>query len=484
MSAGNPREAAPDVSRDGLRELRFDRPWIRPAVTWALVAGVLLVVGFAIAYPPFDFDVYRWGGQAVTHGTMLYQGRSDAQFFTYPPFAAILFILVGALPAVAGRVAFELVSLLALVAAAHLTLKLAGYRPSWQIVGSLVVIGMTLEPVYHTFFLGQINLILLALILVDVWGAARGRPAGVLIGLAAAVKLTPLIFIALLVLAGRTRAGLTAAATFVACGAVAYVVAPSDSLTYWQHNLFENTSRMGGAYISNQSPYAAVLRIGSGAAIGQWFVAVPLLLGVAGLVIATVLARRGDWLGATTVTGTTGLLVSPISWTHHWVWILPALVILIQGGRLSRIAAGCAYVLFVAAPMWFTPWHGGPEEYGLHWLMTLVANCYLVAGLLFLGYMAWRARIICRGGAAPAHLWLPATEPAASRARDPLSWLARPGPWPAVPPLLGWVTPVRSAARPPLAEPRSGQQHRQRDPDQQRGAAERALQEVAADLGD
>ena len=425
-AAGPPREPADNESQgvppDGkLRELTLEKPWATRAVVCGLILAVGLVVGFALVYRPFDYGVYRWGGQAVTHAGRLYQGRGDTNLFTYPPFAAVVLIAVAVIPDLAGRVALELVSLLALASAVRVTLKLAGYRASWQVVGAGVVIAMTLEPMYHTFFLGQVNLILMALILVDIWRTAQGRPAGLLIGIAAAIKLTPLIFIALLLLAGRTKAGLTAAVTFVACGLIGYVFAPGDSRTYWQHRLFTNTGRFGAQYISNQSPYGTALRLAGGAHVGHWFVVIPVLLGLVGLGIAVLLARTGDWLGATATTGTTGLLVSPISWTHHWVWILPALVILLQGGRRSRIAAAGGYVLFVAAPMWFTPRSGGPAEFGFHWLVTLVANCYLLAGLAFLGYMGWRAAGIARGAgprAPRARVSVPVPEPAASPAGD------------------------------------------------------------------
>ncbi len=130
-----------------------------------------------------------------------------------------------------------------------------------------------------------------------------------------------------------------------------------------------------------------MIRIANGQGhIGAWWVVVPLVLAVIGLATATVLARRWDWLGATAVTGTTELLVSPISWAHHWVWVLPALVLLLRAGH--RIAAGTGYLLFAAAPFWFTPHAAGPREYGFHWLVTLVANCFLLAGLAFGGYMA------------------------------------------------------------------------------------------------
>jgi alpha-1,2-mannosyltransferase len=130
--------------------------------------------------------------------------------------------------------------------------------------------------------------------------------------------------------------------------------------------------------------------------VGSWYLLIPLLLGVVGLTVAAVLARRGDWLGAVALTGTTGLLVSPISWTHHWVWILPALVVLMRGGMGSRVAAALAYVLFVLAPMWWTPHPGGPGEPGFHGLATVAANCFLIAGLAFLAYMTF---IVCRAGA-------------------------------------------------------------------------------------
>ncbi len=380
------------IHQDGsLRDLGFGRPWAPRAVWWGLALAVGLVTIFAIVYNPFDFNVYRWGGDAVTHAMQLYSVRIRGDWFTYTPFAATVFIPIALIPDVLGRVAWELLSLLALASAAGTTLKLAGYRASWQVVAAITVVAITLEPVYHTLYLGQINLILMALILIDVWRAARGRPAGLGVGVAAAIKLIPLIFIALFFLTGRIKAGFISAAAFVACGLIGYLVAPGDSRLYWRH-LFYDTKRVGAAYISNQSAYAAAVRIDGGTAqLGHWFLVISLLLGIAGLTIATVMARNADWLGAVTVTGTTSLLASPISWTHHWVWILPALVILLQGGKRSRIAAVCAYLLFAIAPMWFTPWHGGTAEYGFHWLVTLVANCFLLAGLAFLAYAGWRA---------------------------------------------------------------------------------------------
>jgi Glycosyltransferase family 87 len=256
-------------------------------------------------------------------------------------------------------------------------------------VAGATAAAMALDPVYETLFLGQINLILLALILTDIWRAAHGRPAGIGVGIAAAIKLTPAIFILFFLLAGRTKAALIAAGTFVACGLAGFLIAPRASKLYWEH-LFFDTKRVGAPYISNQSPYGAAIRIAEGAShIGGWWAIIGVSFAAIGLAAATILARHQDWLGAAAVTGTTGVLVSPISWAHHWVWILPALVWLVR--RDYRIAAGAGYLLFALAPFWYTPHAAGPREYGFHWLLTLVANCFLIAGLVFLGYMAWHA---------------------------------------------------------------------------------------------
>jgi hypothetical protein len=351
-----------------------------------------LITGFAIVYKPLDLQIYLWGGRAVTEGLRLYLVAPHGNWFTYPPFAAVLFTPLAALPATAVTVAWELASVAALAWACVLALRLAGYRPGRTAVAAMVAASLVLEPVYHTLFLGQINLFLLALVLTDVRRAARGRPAGIGVGIATAVKLTPGIFIVLLLLTRRTRDAVTAAATFACCTLAGFLADPAASRRYWAH-LFYDTSRVGGAYISNQSPYGAVARWLDGTGhVGTWYDAVPLALAALGLAVAVPLARRGDWLGAAAVTGVTGLLVSPISWTHHWVWVMPALVVLARGGTRGRLAAAGGFVVFALAPMWWTPHAGQSGDYGIHSLLALPANCFLIAGLAFMIYLAVQVR--------------------------------------------------------------------------------------------
>jgi alpha-1,2-mannosyltransferase len=351
---------------------------------------IALVAGFSVIYRPFDLEIYLWGGRAVTSGTRLYLVQTHGTWFTYPPFAAALLTPLAAGPAVAVRLAWELASVAALGWACVVTLRLAGYRPGRTIVVAMVAAGLLLEPVYHTLYLGQVNLFLLALVLADMWRVARGLPAGIGIGLAAAIKLIPGIFIVLLVLTRHTRDAVTASVTFACATLIGFGVDPGASQLYWTH-LFYDTSRVGAAYISNQSPYGALARILGGTGhVGSWYYAVPCVLGALGLGLAAALSRRADWLGATTVTGFTGLLVSPISWTHHWVWVMPGLVVLARYGAHGRIVAACEYVIFGLAPMWWTPHSGVAGDYGARGLVTVVANCFLLAGAGIIAYICVR----------------------------------------------------------------------------------------------
>jgi Glycosyltransferase family 87 len=385
----------------------------RQLIYGVVLLEIALVAGFAIAYRPYDLTIYLWGGQAVTRGTRLYLTVVRGNWFTYPPFAAALFTPLAAVAGPAVRLAWELGSVAAFGWACVITLRLAGGRPARTTVAAIIAAGLLLEPVYHTLYLGQVNLILLALVLADMGRVARGRPAGIGIGLAAAIKLIPGIFIVLLVVTRRTRDAVTATATFACCALIGFLIDPGASRLYWTH-LFFDTSRVGAAYISNQSPYGAVVRILGGVdRVGSWYYAVPCVLCALGLALAATLAKRGDWLGATTVTGITGLLVSPISWTHHWVWVMPALVVLVRYGPRGRVAAAGTYVIFALAPLWWTPHAGSAGDYGAHGLVTVVANCFVFAGMgvmAYIGLRTWRPgagllRLRSRATGIPASDW-------------------------------------------------------------------------------
>lgn len=371
---------------------------IKRAVYAALAIEVVALVVFTLLWESLDFSVYMWGGQAVADDARLYTEQALAHWFTYSPFAALVFAPWSVLPLTLGRLLWQLLSVAAFAGGCAVVMRLAGRPVTRLSLAMAVAAGLLLEPVYHSLFQAQINLLLFGMILLDVWLVSRGRFGGVWIGIAAAIKLTPAIFIVFLLAAGRTRAAVTAVVTFVSCGLLGLLVAPEASRLYWLH-LFFDTSRVGAPYISNQSPYGMLRRLFTNdPAIDAWYPVIPAVIGLAGLVIAARLAQRGDWLAAVAATGVTGLLVSPISWAHHWVWVVPALAVLLRGGRASRVAAAAAYAVFVLAPMWWTPHFGGPGEYGWHGWVTAVANCFLLCGL---GFLAYAGRLAAMPAVAP-----------------------------------------------------------------------------------
>jgi alpha-1,2-mannosyltransferase len=366
--------------------------WVARAVYGVLLAEVGVLVWFALSFKAIDLVVYMWGAHAVTHGTQLYLGSAGGNYFTYPPLAAALFVPVAALPSALAQVLWELVSVAALAVAACATLKLARWQPTRPEIAAVTAVSLLLEPVYHTLFKGQINLILLTIVAMDVWWVSEGRRGGGIgVGIAAAIKLTPGIFIVLFLLSRRTKAAVTAAVAFLACGLIGYLVAPGASRLYWTR-YFYDTKRVYPAYIGNQSIDGAAIRIFDGPEhVGLWYLPLTIVAAAAGLASAAVFARRHDWLRAMAVTGVTGLLVSPVSWTHHWVCVVPALISLARDGKRARIAAACALLLFGLAPLWWTPHSLLRPSYGFHGFVSVAANCYLAAGLVFLTYMAWRA---------------------------------------------------------------------------------------------
>lgn len=351
-----------------------------------LTVQIIGILAFVVAYNALDFHIYWEGGRVATHGAKLYREQLVAHWYTNTPFMAGLFIPISHLPLTVARVLWESASVAAFAWACASALELGGFRCTRPRLAAVVAAGLFLQPMWQSIFLGQVNPILLALVLADVRMVAAGRRrAGIGVGVAAAIKLTPGIFVVMLLLAGRIRAAAVAAGTFVGCGLLAFAIAPAASRVYWG-GVFLDTSRVGAAYVSNQSPFGAAARLlGGPTHVGSWYPVVPLVLGVAGLAVAVAWARRADWLAAAAVTGTTGLLVSPISWAHHWMWVVPALVVLVRAGR-RRWAAG-VYVLFCFSPLWWMP-----RKYGFDGVNTLVADSYLLCGLAFIGYMAWRLR--------------------------------------------------------------------------------------------
>ncbi len=346
-----------------------------------------------------DLVVYRDGGLIVRHVSPAYDphrasplydwtGAHGVQF-TYPPFAAVLFSVASVLSWTAMRWAMTLASMAALGLSLWLVFGALGYRdrPAIRLGATLGVSALALvtEPVQQTLSLGQVNLLLMLLVVADLLTGGALVPGGrtrwwhgIGIGVAAGVKLTPLIFIPYLLLTRRYRQAATASGVFAATVALGYAILPGDSGTYWANGLFLKANRI--VFLGtrgNQSLRGVLTRLAGSVSSGTvpWLAAA-VLVAVAGLVAAALLYRARQPVPAMLACALTGLLVSPLSWDHHWVWVAPGLALLahlgaVAGRRAVRAAwwaAGIAlFLIFASWPQLWNLGQSGLTPAGLGW---------------------------------------------------------------------------------------------------------------------
>jgi alpha-1,2-mannosyltransferase len=364
---------------------------------WALAAAVVALAGVAVVVlaPPhhfFDLKVYQGAVRGWLHGRSLYSYDmpADRRYgFTYPPFAALCLAPLAALPFPVAAAVLATGTLAAIgVTTWWLTAPLAdrhGWRP-WLVFALAVPVVLVMQPVRQTITLGQLNLLLALLVMADLRALRRGdRWAGVGVGLATALKLTPGVFVLYLLVARRWRAAATSAAVLAGATLFGAVASPGGSWRYWTVELWQ-TSRVGPAgSAANQALSGLITRLGNtdttlatsrpDALVWAAACAVTLLVGLYRAGLAT---RRGDPLAAFTLTGLTAGLVSPISWTHHLYWVVPAIAVAVDAG-LRRpdprwlLAAGAMCLLFSTAII-PTFWHPGGHHYQGGWPGVLGEN--------------------------------------------------------------------------------------------------------------
>ena len=329
---------------------------------WALLAvvGVAHVVVTYAGADPFrmvDLDVYVQGGQHLFDGTLYEFVTQPLELpFTYPPFSALVFVPLGWLPWTLTRIIWQLASFAALAAIIYCTLRLLGRagrgaaQPLPHVRGIVITgtaLGLWLEPVRTTFNYGQINLFLGALLLA---GAVAGKQwvAGATVGLAAGIKVVPAITGLYYLMQRQWRAVVAAVVAFAATGLLMLAIIPKDTWHFFTDLLFGDPGRTGPVWsVINQSLLGALSRLAGYRVSTAWVLAAALavLLGVAA---AWVALRAGDRTASLLAVEFTGLLVSPISWSHHWVWVLPLILWCLYGphrGRPVVVALAVAWLL-------------------------------------------------------------------------------------------------------------------------------------------
>ncbi|MBJ7341171.1 glycosyltransferase 87 family protein [Mycolicibacterium sp.] len=378
--------------------IRQSPMWARwPTVAWRLfqlltLSAIVWAGWRLLATTPYriDIDVYRMGGRAWLDGTSLYNDgvlfHTEAGLglpFTYPPLAAAVFspfawLTLDAASATITVITFALLLVTTMIVLTRLKVweqspRRAGAKrpgdeppiagPAWRrrcwlaaaIVAPAVVY---LEPIRSNFEFGQINVVLMTLVIADSVPRKTPWPRGLLLGVAIALKLTPAVFLLYFLLRRDTRALLTSVASAVLATAIGFVVAPRDSWQYWTETVHD-TDRIGTAtYLTNQNIAGTLARLGIGDTprFVIWLLACFAVLGLTVWAVRRVLRHHQPVLALICV-AMFGLVVSPVSWSHHWVWALPAVLVTgVLGYRHRSIAMGMVSLTGVLL-MYFAPIH-------------------------------------------------------------------------------------------------------------------------------
>ena len=379
-----------------------------------------------------DLVVYRDGGLITRQISPPYDGSRYAPLyswtgsggvtFTYAPIAAVLFAVGSVLPWLVLRWVLTVASVAALLLAAWLMFGKLGYDDRRVRTGATLLVAaaaLCTEPVQQTLAVGQINILLMLLVVLDLMAARNRWWNGAGIGLAAGIKLIPLIFIPYLLLTGQFRRAGVAIGTFVVTIGIGYAVLPHDSAKYWQDGTFLNANRI--VFLGtrgNQSLHGLIIRfMGSVDGAAHVYLAVAAVVAIAGLIIAATLYHAGHPVAGMLACALTGLLVSPLSWDHHWVWVALGMGYLahlaVQARGLARAAwwLGAAALLFVFGcwPQFWAPgtaltpagwvWYGptqyfkygdNPAYHEYHWnlLQIIAGNSFVEAGIVAMAVLA------------------------------------------------------------------------------------------------
>ncbi|EME23030.1 glycosyltransferase 87 family protein [Rhodococcus triatomae] len=312
-----------------------------------------------------DLLVYRSGGATVWSDAGLYDhALHGGMWWTYPPFSAVLFAPLRLFSPGMTVLLGGVLNFVALYLIVLLCWRQLGYRTDRTLhvaTALLTVAATSLEPVRTTIWLGQVNLLLMLLVLWDLGRPEGSRLRGLGVGVAAGVKLTPALFVVHLLLTRQWRAALAAIGGFAATVVVGCVVIFSDSWSYWTGVIWHSTRIGETAWPANQSASGVLARwLDLTEPPRLLWLVVALTLAALGLAAAYFAQRSGRQLLAVTMVGLTSCAVSPFSWGHHWVWFVPLLILAVD--RALRSARATAWLVPVALAAPLLSWaHGYPD---------------------------------------------------------------------------------------------------------------------------
>jgi alpha-1,2-mannosyltransferase len=356
----------------------------------------------------YDLNVYNDAGlitRQLPSYLYIWQLAENIKF-TYTPFAAILFAGCSLMNWTALRWLMTVASLAAVPLTVWLTLGAMGKRGVGRAAMALAVsaIGLWTEPVTKALALGQIEPLLLLLIVWDLTRQDSVRWKGVGLGLAAGIKLVPLLFIPYLLVAGKVRHAIVASVTFAVTVIVGFIVLPGPSASYWLTGYFIQPGRTGAVdSLVNQSLLGMLARhAGSGNAAEHVWLPVAIVVALVGIGAAALLNRAGQTVAGWVLVGITSVLVSPISWDHHWVWIVTVLALIggliMDARRIAKAvyaAAGIAVaVVFGSWPRTYTGSRALVPKSGLVGWFVRLPRSYVVTTLHGWQLLTWNLFVV------------------------------------------------------------------------------------------
>lgn len=361
--------------------------------------------------PQIDLEVYRFGVQAWwnghdVYGTLPPVANGANLPFVYPPFAMLLLSPFVLLPWDAAVVTLYILSTLCLGVTLYLVARVAhpglGRKGGFLVTCVALPLTVFLEPVSQTYQFGQVSLIVMALVAVDCLAGKTVWPRGFGIGIAAALKLTPAAFVLFFLVRRDYRSAATAGITFAAAAVIGFIGDFGASTRYWFGGGLSGGGVSGTAFKTNQTIEATLVRMGLSGALEKtiWIVL------IAALVLAVGLAmRRAEPALSLMACAGLALLVSPTSWSHYYVWVAPALlVMLVYGARRAwehswLAAAWFGWAVLTAVFFWLAPFHDLPlTDFPIvhvhwEWYQQLSAATYPLVGVgLLLAFAIPRLR--------------------------------------------------------------------------------------------
>ncbi|MEC9323884.1 MAG: mannosyltransferase, partial [Actinomycetota bacterium] len=316
--------------------------------------------------------------------------------FTYPPFAAVVFYPLTLVPFGLLALAWQLgivAALYGVVRTSQRLLTVAPCHDARRVAMLWTAVGIWTEPLRSTFDYGQINVVLVLAVLGAVY-SSRWWLSGLLVGLAAGVKLTPAVSGLYFLGARRWGAAVFSAVVFVATVGLSLLVV-GDQARYYFTDLLGDADRVGPVGTSfNQSWRGAISRIlGYDAGYGPWVLAGIVVTAALALLAWRAVGGARDRLAAIVIVQLFGLLLSPISWTHHWVWVIPLMIWLLHGPLARRLGARVLGWGWLALTLVGLPWllsFAQPTiwEISRPWYLAWAGLIYPVASLVTLAWVA------------------------------------------------------------------------------------------------